>query len=226
MDGMTEEEAVQLILERSQSDVTNENTIHAKSIAKELGFFPLAMDQAASYIHSRRLPLADFIPIFGKRKAEILRHTPRLWEYKRDLLKDNSIATNAFTTWELSMALLLEESDGQEVARLLTPAAFLDNQCLHGGIFRACVHLEDTFPQWVGCMCTNGEWDEYKFQDIIANLLSPSLIQSMDLSSSVVLFTLHLLSETGFSIAYPRKSTTNMLMKRLMPGSGRRASES
>jgi ankyrin repeat protein/tetratricopeptide (TPR) repeat protein len=191
VEGMTEQEAVQLLLGHSQTDMTGENTIHAKNIVKELGFFPLAMDQAASYIHSRRLPLADFITNYSKRKAEILRHTPRLWEYKRGSLKDSSVATNAFTTWELSMALLLEEPDGQDVARLLTLSAFFDNQSLHSDIFRACVHLEESFPQWVGCMCTDGAWDEYKFQDIIANLLSLSLIQSMDLSSGGVSFTLH-----------------------------------
>jgi ankyrin repeat protein/tetratricopeptide (TPR) repeat protein len=191
VEGMTEDEAVQLLLKHSQTDMTDENVAHAKSIVAELGFVPLAVDQAASYIRSRRLPLANFITYYSKRKAEILRHTPRLWEYKRGPLKQSSVATNAFTTWELSMALLLDGREGQDIERLLTLSAFFDNHSLHSDIFKACVDLEEGFPQWIGCMYTDGAWDEYKFQDIIADLLSLSLIQSMDLSSRGVSFTLH-----------------------------------
>jgi hypothetical protein len=54
---MAEPEAIRLLLSRSQTDPIDENMSHAKNIANELGFFPPALDQAASYIHSRRLPL-------------------------------------------------------------------------------------------------------------------------------------------------------------------------
>jgi ankyrin repeat protein/tetratricopeptide (TPR) repeat protein len=191
VEGMTKDEAVRLLLERSQTDRTDENVAHAESIVAELGFFPLAVDQAASYIRSRRLPLDKFMAYYSARKSEILQHTPRLWEYKRGPLKQSSVATNAFTTWELSMALLLDGDEGQEIERLLTLSAFFDNNNLHSDIFKASVNLEEDFPQWVGCMCTDGAWDEYKFQDIIADLLSLSLIQSIDLSSRGVSFTLH-----------------------------------
>ncbi len=192
IDGMTESEAVQLLLSQSQTDSTVENISHSKNIANELGFFPLALDQAASYIRSRRLPLSEFIPTYTQRKADTLRHTPKLWEYKRRLQDSTTFATNAFTTWELSLSLLLSETDGKSIARLLTLSAFFDPQNLHSTLFTAFAQLPGTSSTWAGSVCiTSGVWDEYKFQDIVANLLSLSLIQSMELSPDGVSFSLH-----------------------------------
>ena len=89
------------------------------------------------------------------------------------------------------MALLLNTPEGHNIERMLTLAAFFDNRSLHSDISKASVIHEGSFPQWTSCMHTDGAWDEYKFQDIIADLLSLSLFQSMDLSSHGVSFTLH-----------------------------------
>ena len=210
---MPENEALQLLLGRSGMAYSDEDIAQAKEIVRELGYFPLALDQAASYINSRKLPLANFIPTYSKRRAEILAHTPKLWEYEKGNPKSSGTATNAFTTWELSLALLLEEPEGHSIAHLLALAAFFDNQSLHSDIFKAFANLRCSSASWVSCMCTDGAMDEYTFQDIVANLLSLSLIQGMDISSGGISLFFTRWSETGFNFVSTKKTTSNMPMK-------------
>lgn len=193
LEGLLEDEAVQLLLSHSHVDMNEANKKLAIDIVKELGFLPLAIDQANSYIHSRRLLLEDFLPTYSNRKEMVLRHTPKVWEYKRQGKEIDNISTNAFTTWELSLTLLLEEPHGEDIAHLLTLCAFYDNQSLHSDLFSAYVESARGSPSWTSCVCTEAKWDEYKFQDIVADLLSLSLIQGMNFSRGRVYFTLHTL---------------------------------
>jgi hypothetical protein len=90
------------------------------------------------------------------------------------------------------LSLLLSETEGKSIAHLLTLSAFFDPQSLHSTLFTACAQLSGTSSAWAGSVCTtSGTWDEDKFQDIIANLLSLSLIQSMELFPDGVSFSLH-----------------------------------
>jgi hypothetical protein len=74
--GMTEDEAVQLLLQATKIETTTENYTLAKVIVQKLAFFALAIDQAASYIFSRQLPLKDFLNHYDHRTRAIFEHTP------------------------------------------------------------------------------------------------------------------------------------------------------
>ncbi|KAK3386161.1 hypothetical protein B0H63DRAFT_544782 [Podospora didyma] len=189
VEGLDPSDSVELLLTQSRSVRNDPNVEAATEIASELGHLPLAIDQAAAYIYSRRVELHDFMDHYSKHKTDILKRTPRLWEYQKTFGSSNTTATTVFTTWEMSFELLAQEPNGPQIAHLLTLGAFFHNQCLHRDLFRES--LSHSPQPWTDCMGTGGEWDEYKFQDLLANMLSLSLIQSLDLSNGDVCFTIH-----------------------------------
>lgn len=96
------EEAVELLLTQSRNEPSQNAVQSAKAIVSELGCCPLAIDQAGSYINSRRLDLGSFVEHYSSRKAAVLKHIPKYWEYrKRDGIEGQEVTVSAFTTWEL-----------------------------------------------------------------------------------------------------------------------------
>lgn len=188
--GMAEEEAVELLLAQSRNEPSENNTQNARTIVRELGCCPLAIDQAGSYINSRRLDLGSFIEHYSSRKTAVLKHILKYWEYrKKDSIRGLEITVSAFTTWELTFQQLLGEPDGEDISQILNLAAFLDSYNLCEDLFETAVLGQS--PEWSGCATANGAWDTYKFQDLVANLLSLSLIQALEIGPSGVLFSLH-----------------------------------
>ena len=100
---MLEDESLDMLFSRSKLERTSENVSEAKSITAQLGYLPLALDQAGSYICDESLSLTLFASRYEKKKAEILEHIPLLTKYRKMLNKsDTETALNVFTTLELS----------------------------------------------------------------------------------------------------------------------------
>ena len=119
LSGMPEHEALDLFFQRSQYERNDANIDHARKIVKRLGYHPLALDQAAAYISKRKrtLTLENFIDHYKKRTKDILKSTPKVWEYTRDLSKaGHKVSLSVFTTWELSFDRLVEENDEGKAA--------------------------------------------------------------------------------------------------------------
>ena len=74
---MSSDEGVELLLHQSGLEKATENVENAKAITEKLGGLALAIDQAATYISARHLPLESFIELYAKRRAAILKHTPK-----------------------------------------------------------------------------------------------------------------------------------------------------
>lgn len=64
--GMTESQALQLLLSQSGIDATPENTDNGKAIVNRLGYLPLAVSQAAAYLSKRRdtMDIKDFLKVY------------------------------------------------------------------------------------------------------------------------------------------------------------------
>ena len=59
---MSPEEALAFLLQRTDRDDKDyTETEAAKALAKELGFLPLALEQAAAYILALRAPFQDYL---------------------------------------------------------------------------------------------------------------------------------------------------------------------
>ena len=190
---MADEEGAELLMHQSGLRKTPENLQHASEIARLLGGLPLAIDQGGSYISSRNIPLEAFRQHFAERRDVILKHTPTLWAYRKRISdqdeQDRSIS--AFTTWELSFDDL-DDTDKNHFVHALTLAAFMDSTSMSEWFFRAYHHCRATNPPaWLSAFTTDGTWDNYKFQDAIAQLLSVSLVQNMEITPTGTRFSLH-----------------------------------
>ncbi|KAL8936556.1 MAG: hypothetical protein Q9211_004127 [Gyalolechia sp. 1 TL-2023] len=202
--GMTEDESSQLLLYRSKKDEVPENLVIAKRIAQKLGYLPLAIDQAGSYLSSRRLPLESFFEHETNRKDVILRHTPALWEYRKRR-SDSEIETSmsVFTTFEMSLDQVGDDEERTSIIHFLTLAAFLDNSHIGEGLFRTHLLSMATKLEWTSCLMTDGQWDSYKFQDLVASLQAHSLVESTDLGFPETNLSIHPLIRDWLRLRIP-----------------------
>lgn len=76
---MSYDEGIELLLHQAGLEKSTENLEHAKAITQELGGLALAIDQAATYINARNVPLHTFSEVYEKRRAAILKHVSCCW---------------------------------------------------------------------------------------------------------------------------------------------------
>ena len=87
----------------------------AKVIAKDLGYLPLALDQAGAYISSQKLTLTGYREKFLQKLTYILQERWIKWGYERSVV----------ATWEISFEAIRKERP--EAADLLLLCGFLAN---------------------------------------------------------------------------------------------------
>ncbi|KAH0538196.1 hypothetical protein FGG08_005212 [Glutinoglossum americanum] len=191
--GMAEDEGLELLLRQSKLERNNGNAIEGRKIIQKLGYLPLAIDQAGAYISARKLPLRLFEKHYNERKETVLRHTPLLWEYRRRLGGDKDEAIlSVFTTWELSFQQIgKNENERTMIGHFLTLSAFLDASNIGEDLFKSHLASTNDPTQWMKNFTSRGVWDQYKYQDTVAELLSLSLLQGVDIGSSESRFSLH-----------------------------------
>jgi tetratricopeptide (TPR) repeat protein len=140
LQGLPESDAIKLLLKQSlvkQSD--QDASKHAKEIVARLGYHALAITQAGAYISKRKILLGEFLDHFERRKDIILKETPQMSQYRRRLNQsERETSLSVFTTWELSFQQLEDEdTDGVNMADLLTLFAFFDCKDISEGLFKA-----------------------------------------------------------------------------------------
>lgn len=182
---MSEDEALDLFFHRAQWQKTESDVEHAKQIVKRLGYHPLALDQAAAYFSKRKrtLKLENFVEHYKKRKKDILKSTPKVWEYQKDLDEaGHKISLSVFTTWELSFDRLVEDSEhGEESAALLSLLAYFHHGDISESIFAAFWDAnKDSIsePSWIKAFTDGEQWDADAFQDALVELCDMGLIES------------------------------------------------
>jgi tetratricopeptide (TPR) repeat protein len=160
-----------------------------KKIIKRLGYLALAIDQAGAYIKGR-IELDAFLDHFNHRRKVVLSKTPDIWEYRRKRNETEAEQSlNVTTTWELSFDQIAGEPNELESKRhLLTLSAFFSGQNISEEIFQIS-HESDTLP-WMTAFVREGDWDKYKFLDMITELQNLSLVQRLDSGASTS-FSLH-----------------------------------
>ena len=133
--GMSEDESLDLLLQRPISEATER--AQGLAIAAMLGYLALALDQAGAYIRAQCPPLHDFGSHYRRRKKKILEEVPEQWEYRRKLGEtERETVLSVFVTWELSF----EQFSGSKEVRdrkehFLTLAAHFDYKVYLSAIF-------------------------------------------------------------------------------------------
>ena len=188
---MSDQEALQLLLERSQAEKTSTNIQEGANIVKRLGYHALAIDQAGAYILARRLDLDLYMMHYSERKERVLNEVPELWDYRRKLGTDTEVETKltVFTTWELSIELISGSPDARkDKAHLLTLAGFLDGKEVSDELF-GCYgsrHID-----WLVSCVRDSVWDKYEVQDILKEFQNLSLLQNLYIGKDETTFSLH-----------------------------------
>jgi hypothetical protein len=199
MDGLTEDEALELLFLRSQLiEKRHGDRSEGKRIVKKLGYLPLAIDQAAAYISIRQLPLNLFMQHYEKRKEVILKHTPdSAWVYRThadDTEKASAMNLSVFTTWDLSFEHIAEdEGERKSIGEFLTQAAFFDPTGISESLFTSFLQsfTNGEPPSWIKPFLRSNAWDSSQFQDVVIGLMNLSLIQSVEYVGHELKFSMH-----------------------------------
>ncbi len=117
-------ESVQLLLRRWKSGpdavYSEAKRLEAAEIVKELGYLPLAIEQASAYIREVSKDIAKYLPHYRKNKPKYYSRAPKgSWFYEMTVA----------TTWKLSFAEIKANNDGasklQELFAFLNPDGIL-----------------------------------------------------------------------------------------------------
>ena len=125
--GLQSTHAVELLLKQSQIPSSEQAIEDGKLTVNRLGHHALAIAQTGTYITKRKIHLNRFLHHYDRRRMLILRETPRMSQYRRQLdSAEKETSLSVFTTWELSLQqLIIDDPDGSK-ADILTLLAFFD----------------------------------------------------------------------------------------------------
>ncbi len=116
---MTPEEALDFLYKRTaraQSDPTEKHT--AEKLASELGYLPLALEQAAAYIVAKTARFQDYLTSYQRQRLALLNKAqPKTGEYPASIAK----------TWELNFQEVKQVPVAAEILRV---SAFLSPEAI------------------------------------------------------------------------------------------------
>jgi tetratricopeptide (TPR) repeat protein len=189
LDGMKRDEGIELLPQFSQEDARE--IAAAEQILTMMGYLPLAIDQARAYISRRKLRLTDFVDEYERRKKAVMKETPTLWQYRR-AFQDQEEATSLslFTTWEMSLSLLVEDQK-TKLQDVFTLFAFFHPFSISERLFSE--------PKWSADLQTSpmftfketGRWSHLDFESAIIQMQEQSLIQFSPRDSNEIVMSLH-----------------------------------
>lgn len=187
---LAQDEALELLLGRSQTERTQENIAHAIQIIDRLGSHALAIDQAAAYI-ARGVGIDGYVSHYEERRESILNEASAFTTYRRRLDPDaqNETDLSVRTTCELSLATLSgTDKDKSDKRELLALLALLNGTEISTNLFEP--HLE-MHKNWMTSCRTGGNWDQERFEDHLRDLKDLSLLQTLQIGKSETKLTVH-----------------------------------
>ncbi|OBT94467.1 hypothetical protein VE01_07246 [Pseudogymnoascus verrucosus] len=188
--GMNEVDAVELLLERTGHARTIGNLEQAKAVVKMLGYLPLAIDQSAAYIRSRKISPEQFLDHYKTRKEKLLKYLPSVWDYQRSSGddEDEPPPLSVFTTWEMSFTQAEEHSPiGDNIGHFLTILGFFSPLQIRMEMFQA--YYEGIQPtganasSWLEPFSDGSSWDKYEYQDAVVFVSELSLVTHSETST-------------------------------------------
>lgn len=189
LSGLDEDDALHLLLTQSEADKPDDDAVsHARAITERLGWHPLALTQASSYILQQQLHFFEFLTHYDRRRKAILSQNFEGTQYRRKLKTDDEkeTALSVFTTWELSLEQLQKRNPMDDtMTDLLTLFAFFDCKDISEDLFRqytlrpSADKIEVPRHFWNAFLDKeSGEWDRPSFVQILTELAKYSLVQT------------------------------------------------
>ncbi|MEM9087455.1 MAG: FxSxx-COOH system tetratricopeptide repeat protein [Cyanobacteria bacterium P01_F01_bin.53] len=164
---MPEEEAVAFLFNRTGRNLDIEDSAEktaAEALARELGYLPLALEQAGAYLLAQQMTFANYLKSYRKRKLALLAQKgPVTGDYPE------SVAT----TWALNFQAV--EAASQAAADLLRVSAFLSPDAIPYELFEVGAgEMGDALAAALGDMAE----DPAAFAEALAPLTRYSLVQA------------------------------------------------
>jgi hypothetical protein len=191
LDCMEREEGLQLLLRSPEPET--EELAAAEQILTQLGYLPLAIDQARAYISRRQLHLRDFVEEYEKRKENIMQETPQFWQYHRMLPdKEEETSLSLLTTWEMSLSLLgIGEGYTAKLGDVLTLFAFFHHISISENLFSSDDKDTDITSSPMSIFNDDGHWDHLKFEGAVVQMQELSLLQFSRRNANEIVVSLH-----------------------------------
>ena len=193
---MEEADAISLLLKASHLDPSAKHTEAAKNIVAELGYIPLAVDQAGAYIEAGRCSVDKYLQQFSLHRQTLMSDA----RFRGASNYDRTV----YGTWDLSFKEIKERASGKSSSRdvqashaailILQICAFYHHSNISKDIFRSAAEeskkyvvdseVAEKLPLAISsldrtllALDNNGHWDEFIFGQGIAVLLSFSLMK-------------------------------------------------
>jgi hypothetical protein len=97
--GLPKADALELFFKQSRATKTESTVTEAELIVKRLGYHPLAITQAGSYIRAQQIKVEAFTYRYNRQRRAILEQTLQMTPYKKLLnTTEKETAMNVFTT--------------------------------------------------------------------------------------------------------------------------------
>lgn len=175
---LTTAEAVAVLLQKAHIPYHSDKIqADAEALVNDLGCLPLAIDQAASYVLTRKKTLSDYRRLYHTRQQDLLNYHSKLSNYDKSVL----------TTWELNFTQVEHDSPAAAILLMifcfLDAAAITDNLLLRGctqmNRWSTCGEIEQVSATDIGIdkFLVDLITDEVAYDDAIEKLLSFSLIR-------------------------------------------------
>jgi Tetratricopeptide repeat len=146
----------------------------AHQLAKELGYLPLALEQAGAFIYERKLRFADYLTSYRQRRLALL---------QRQLPKTGNYPESVATTWSLNFQAI--EQTSPAAAELLRFSAFLSSDNIPQELLvRGAKHLGDP----LSAALADASTDPLAVTDLLEPLTRYSLIR---LELEINCYTIH-----------------------------------
>ncbi|KAH8585793.1 hypothetical protein B0O99DRAFT_603016 [Bisporella sp. PMI_857] len=180
--GMTDEEALDLLLTSGKLDKTDEaNITEGATIVNRLGNMPLAVDLAGTYLGGRAglVRVQDFLARYNAQAEVIMQILPGVSDYSIDMRQNG---TSIFATWELMVQLLEPHTElGAQKLAFLNVLGFFNSKDISEEIFRIYYMQKkktEELPKWFHLFIDNREeWSSPAFEDFVAQLGTMSLVE-------------------------------------------------
>jgi len=203
VDKMETDEAISLLLKVARTDSSDAIREDAERLVSDLGFLALAIDQAGSFIATRKCPLKEYRDTFRDcRDRNRLLRQPPTWKSRSDP------KSAVYTTWEISFEMVFQMDD--LASQILQLMSYLHYAQIPREIFSRAsdrVHYDKTSIsdiQWTKSrvskeiyylLCArkdedNQNWDDDIFEGTIDILQSFSLIKR-ERHEGQAIYTLH-----------------------------------
>jgi hypothetical protein len=180
--GLAQKDALKLLFKQTRVKKTDTTRGHAELIVNRLGYHPLAIAEAGSYMRLRKIEFSQFMNHYNRQRKDILTQVPQMSQYRK-LLNDTEkeTAMNSFATWELSFQQLQSEGPINNPKKvILTLFAFFDSKDISEEIFAIYCNSKKrrddlkTMPDPGGSLRTfcddHSHWNSQAFVGVLTDL--------------------------------------------------------